>query len=152
GDTSILVGGYWSGATASSPLGPWSDVFFAAQFGSYRSQVAAISMSSAGTAVAVGYYNYLGVRRGGQSFTPLMPPSSAEWLNDVTWQAGGRWWVVGEKGAILASTDDATSFQAQASATTSDLYAVAFANSQTGLAVGAHGTALYTSDGGATWK
>ncbi len=151
GVSGIFGAGYWDGVAAAAPAGPWSDVPLYSRFGPYRSQISGAAESSAGTRVAVGYYNYLGVSRAGGGFTALEPPTGAEWLIDVAWQPGGRWWVVGEKGTVLASTDDAASFAEQSSGTTEDLYAVAFVSATRGLAVGAHGMARYTNDAGATW-
>ncbi len=153
GANAIYAGGYWIGAQASSPTGSWQDIPFYSGFGQFRSQVAAVAVSSAGTAVAVGYYNYIGASQAGGAFAAKTPPLSAvEWFTDVAWQPSGRWWVVGEAGAILASTDDATSFKAQVSGTKEDLYSVAFVTAQRGLAVGAHGAAVYTNNGGASWS
>ncbi len=73
------------------------------------------------------------------------------WLNDVASPASGLFWVVGEAGTILHSSDDGQSWKQQASPSAEDLYAVHFEDAKLGLAVGAHGAAVLTTDGGASW-
>src|SRR5262249_16793039 len=100
----------------------------------------------------VGYYDALARSTDGIAFTTLAAPADLQWINGIAAAPNGRVWVVGEKGAIFASADDAQTFVAQAAPGTEDLYAVAFAaDGLRGLAVGAHGAAYATGDGGLTW-
>jgi len=58
----------------------------------------------------------------------------------------------GEKVAIVATTDGGTTWQDESpSQVHASLYAVAFADSQHGWAVGRFGTMLATDDGGGNW-
>jgi len=59
-------------------------------------------------------------------------------------------WCVGNNGTILKTIDGST-WIAQASGTTEDLYAVFFLDVDNGWVVGDNGTILETTDGGANW-
>jgi poly(3-hydroxybutyrate) depolymerase/photosystem II stability/assembly factor-like uncharacterized protein len=145
----IVGAGYWS-AAKSSDGNSWAGVTM--DEGSYAAQVAAVHVSDGGTWLASGYYSYLARSSDGSTFTESNAPVSREWWNGIASAAGGRWWVVGEAGGILASTDDAQTFLAQTAPRGDDLYAVAFYDAQHGMAVGAHGAALLTTNGGTTWQ
>jgi photosystem II stability/assembly factor-like uncharacterized protein len=56
--------------------------------------------------------------------------------------------AVGDSGTILRSSNDGVTWQSQKSGVTEPLYGVFFANSSTGMAVGARGTILQTTSGG----
>lgn len=60
--------------------------------------------------------------------------------------------AVGERGAILRSSDHARTWQACASSTRATLTAVSFATETTGWAVGHDALILGTRDGGRTWS
>jgi len=65
---------------------------------------------------------------------------------------GGRTVVaVGERGAIISSSDSGVSWKSLPSPTTETLTGVSFADDQAGWAVGHGGTVLATTDGGQTW-
>src|SRR5262245_18082977 len=67
--------------------------------------------------------------------------------------AGSEVVVVGERGTILCSADNARTWQAAASPTPATLTAVAFAdNGKHGWAVGHDALILATADGGRTWQ
>src|SRR5262249_59917127 len=135
----VVGGGYWSAARSTDGM-TWTGVSI--DEGGYNAQVAAVRGGDAGTWVASGYYGYVARSTDGTTFTMLNTPISREWWNGIASAAGGHWWVVGEAGGILASTDDGQTFLEQTSPRTDDLYAVAFADAQHGMAVGAHGAAL----------
>jgi photosystem II stability/assembly factor-like uncharacterized protein len=121
-----------------------------------------VRQGPSGTWVAVGYYNYVGRSNDGITFTTLTSDDGShvgalaaeyQWYNDVMPGPDGRWWIVGEKGAILVSTDDGATWLKGASPSLEDLYGVNFApDGQHGMTVGAHGTALVSTDGGRTWS
>ena len=146
----VVSAGYWSALGSDDGAATW----FARPM-SYRgfggaAQLAAVDVSTSSTAVAVGYF-YFGRAGAGEDFVDRSTPPDVEWLNGVT-HVGTTWWVVGERGVVLRSTDDAVTFDRQTTPTEADLYAVDFADDRTGLAVGNAGTALLTTDGGATWQ
>lgn len=60
-------------------------------------------------------------------------------------------WIVGEGGAIRATTNSGTTWFGQNSGTTSDLHGVFFLNTSEGWAGGQNSTLIYTSNGGASW-
>ncbi len=60
-------------------------------------------------------------------------------------------WAVGNLGTILATADGGTSWSAQASGTSNDLFGVSFVDATHGWAVGIFGTILATANGGTTW-
>lgn len=120
----------------------------------FASQSAQVKASAAGTWLATGYYNYIGRSADGVTFTQSQTPTSAssiQWIMGIASAPGGLWWVTGEAGTVLASSDDGMSWVAQTAPTTEDLYSVAFYDAQRGIAVGAHGAVIVTTNGGATW-
>jgi photosystem II stability/assembly factor-like uncharacterized protein len=150
GSADIVAAGYWAGAVSTDSAAGWSIATIDA--GGYNGQVATVKVSDTGTFLALGYYDYIGRSTDGAVFDLVAPPTDLQWLMGAAPAPGGRWWIVGEAGTLLTSTNDGVTFAAQTSGTDEDLYAVAFADATTGMAVGAHGTALLTTDGGTTWN
>jgi photosystem II stability/assembly factor-like uncharacterized protein len=73
-------------------------------------------------------------------------------LNDVFFDRDGRHgWVVGDGGAVLASTDAGATWTREESHTLFNLNAVWFTSVTEGWAVGNGGMAVRTTDGGLTW-
>jgi photosystem II stability/assembly factor-like uncharacterized protein len=66
--------------------------------------------------------------------------------------AGRRIVAVGERGLVLASDDDGTSWRQQATPVSVTLTAVRFIDANHGAAVGHGGIVLLTADAGATWR
>ena len=91
-----------------------------------------------------------GGRRGSSWFE--QQPGVTEHLNDVVVLDTETAWVVGNAGAVLATSDGGASWRSQNSGTSEDLQSAAFLDADNGLAVGANGTILRTSDGGASWS
>lgn len=82
----------------------------------------------------------------------MSPPAEIQWLNGIAVGPGNHALVVGEKGTIFATSDDAQTFDARTAPGNEDLYAVAFSpDGARALAVGAHGAAYASVDGGITW-
>jgi predicted esterase len=149
-DGSVVVAGYWSVAVASG-TGTWSQLHAPTGFG-VDAQLAGAATSPGGATVVAGYYDFVGrAPAGATTATAIDHPVSAEWWNGVAALPGGRFWIVGDGGAILASSDDGVTWAAQTSGTTENLYAVHFADALHGAAVGRRGTVVVTADGGATW-
>jgi hypothetical protein len=148
-DGSIVVVGYWSAAISNDGGAHWSRFEAATGFG-LDAWMAGIATSPGGATVIAGYY-YLGRAPAG-STTAVRMFMGDGWWNAVTALPTGRFWAVGDGGAIATSSDDGRTWSKQASGTTNDLYAVHFADALHGAAVGRAGTVLVTDDGGATWK
>lgn len=112
-----------------------------------------VHVSANGTAIAAGRFSAL--RRtpsGGAVRTVRAPASIGDRFLHAAASSGADFWVAGEHGTILHSTDDGATFTAQSSNVVHDLYAIAFRDALHGAAVGAHGVAITTDDGGATWR
>lgn len=147
----IIAAGYWTGNRTSDAGRSWEPVPVPNRF-DFTAQVAALAVGDDGSAVAVGYYDYVGVRPAGEvAFVPTAHPREREWYNDVVTASGGRYWVVGEAGTVYRSVDSGGSWEDVSIDTSEDLYAVDFADDGFGLAVGSHGAAFLTFDGGDTW-
>ncbi len=145
--------GYWQGARSVDGGLTFGDVAFDAEYGQ-RAQGAVVAAAPWGTWLAGGYWQYLGRSTDGVVFTPSAVPvgAPAEWYYDVAWVREGRWIAVGDFGTILASDDDGATWACVVcDGIGENLYAVAFAGDR-GLAVGQHGAAWLTLDGGLTWQ
>ena len=70
-------------------------------------------------------------------------------MNFVDAQTGT---AVGEKGVIVRTVDGGTTWTAQTSGTTEDLFAVFLLDAQTGWTSGTKSILLETTDGGALWN
>lgn len=146
----VLGGGYWTGVRSDDGGLSWQGA--AMDAGGYAAQAAALTIGSTGTAIAVGYYHYVGrAAAGDESFAARFPPGDTQWFNDVAAGPDGHFWVVGEAGSVLRSDDDGDSWDDVSIAGFDDLYAVAFFDAATGIVVGARGHAARTEDGGDTW-
>jgi photosystem II stability/assembly factor-like uncharacterized protein/predicted esterase len=146
--TKLVAVGYWDAAHTSDAT-TWAAS--SADNGGYASQGAQVKASAAGTFIATGYYDYIGRSSDGVTFTKIQSPVDVQWLMGIASAPGGRWWVVGEAGTMLASTNDGMSWTKQTVPTAEDLYGVAFHDAQRGVAVGNHGAVIITTNGGATW-
>ncbi len=80
---------------------------------------------------------------------PLL--DGGEWHNAVTAGASGHFWIAGDQGTILRSSDDGETFERLITGSDEDRYDIHFYDAALGLAVGHAGTALLTRDGGDTW-
>jgi len=104
-----------------------------------------------GAWVAVGA-DYIGTSSDGLNFSSVTAfPISATWLYGVAAAPGAVWWVVGEAGTLLRSTNDGQTWTSVTVPSGEDLYAASFWDSSRGIAVGLHGAALLTTNGGASW-
>ncbi len=152
GDAMVATG-YWQGARSTDGGLTWSDLAFDASYGQ-RAQGAVVSAAPWGTWTAGGYWQYLGRSEDGVTFAPALLPGSAmaDWYYDLAPVRPDRWVAVGDFGTILVSDDDGASYSCViCDGAGENLYAVGFAGDN-GLAVGGHGAALLTRDGGATWE
>jgi predicted esterase/photosystem II stability/assembly factor-like uncharacterized protein len=150
GGAHAVAAGVWTAAVSDDSGASWS----AADMGQPDAPPFAslVKRSAAGTWLALGYYDYIGRSTDGVHFTPSSVPVDLQWWNGLASGPNGAFWVAGEKGSILFSSDDGQSFSAQAAPGVEDLYAISFAGDGLhGLAVGAHGAVYATADGGATW-
>lgn len=117
------------------------------------SDVQTVHVTPAGTAIAAGRFS--AIRRtpaGGTAKVVRAPASIGERFLHAVASSGSDVWIAGENGTILHSTDDGATFTAQKSNVRHDLYAMTFRDAQHGVAVGAHGVAVTTDDGGITWR
>ncbi len=144
----LVAGGVWSAAVSDDGGATWSEP----SLGQDPPFFTQVRMLSTGTWLGVGYYDVLARSTDGIAFASQNPPAAVQWINAIATGPNGTAWVVGEKGTIFATTDDAQTFVAETAPGTEDLYAVAFStDGQRGVAVGSHGAAYVTLDAGATW-
>ncbi len=149
GASRLVAAGVWDVGATDDGAATWSPIALdtAPPFFTQIRQL------PSGTWLGIGYYDALVRSTDGASFTTINPPAQTQWLNAIAAAPGGKAWVVGEKGTIFASTDDASSFVVQQAPGVEDLYAVAFAtDGLRGFAVGAHGAVYATVDGGSVWS
>jgi hypothetical protein len=147
-DGSVAVVGYWSSAIRTGTT--WSQLSAPTGFG-VDAQLAGVASTPGGATIVAGYYDFIGrAPHGETTATQVDHGAFAEWWNGVA-TVGGKFWVVGDGGAIITSSDDGVTWTAQTSGTTENLYSIAFADADHGAAVGRRGTVLVTSDGGTTW-
>jgi len=152
GDGSIVVVGYWSAALSHDGGATWTKFDTPTMYPGVEAQMAGVATSPSGATVATGYYDYVArAPSGSAATTPTAHPVAAEWWNAIAAGGSGRLWIVGDGGAILASSDDGQTWSAQTSGTTENLYAVHFADALHGAAAGRRGTVVVTQDGGAHW-
>jgi photosystem II stability/assembly factor-like uncharacterized protein len=93
---------------------------------------------------------------GGLSWHALRQLPQLGLIDGVDWHAvatqGNQVWVVGSPGSVvLHSADAGRTWQSQSTGHTMPLYAVDFQTPTHGVAAGAIGTILATTDGGQTW-
>lgn len=107
--------------------------------------------SNGALAVAVGNAGTALRSADGITWTAITLPTTQN-LYGISYSTAGVWTAVGAGGTLLSSADGLT-WVAVASGTTADLYAVAVQvyTSYTYVAVGANGTIIRSTDGGATW-
>lgn len=147
-DGSVAVVGYWSAAIRTGTT--WSKLDPQTQYG-FAGQMAGVASAPGGATIVAGYYDYIGrAPHGSATATAVTHPLAPEWWNGVA-NAAGHFWVVGDGGAAMTSADDGQTWTALQTGTTENLYAVAFADAQHGVAVGRRGTVIVTADGGTTW-
>lgn len=72
-------------------------------------------------------------------------------LRDLFFSDSSNAWLVGDGGFVARTRDSGRTWETMKSATTNDLMAVHFVNSQAGCAVGVKSTIVCTKDGGVTW-
>jgi predicted esterase len=145
---SVLATGVWSAAMSADGATTWS----ATTLGDQPPFFSQARQLESGAWIGIGYYDSIARSNDGVTFDIVAPPADTQWLNGLS-VIGSHVWIVGEKSTIFTSSDDGQSFTTQQAPGTEDLYAVAFStDAQRGVAVGAHGTAYVTTDGGATWK
>ena len=103
---------------------------------------------------AVGAYNLaFETRDGGRHWTPMLarlPNPKSLHLYGVR-AAGGRVYIAGEQGLLLASSDDGTSFAALPSAYKGSFFGLLATRSGALVAYGLRGNAWRSADQGASW-
>jgi len=115
--------------------------------------VQTVHVTAAGTAIAAGRFSTIRRWPAGGAPRVVAPPGAVgdRFLHGAA-SAGAEVWIAGEHGTILHSINDGATFTPQTSNVRHDLYAIAFRDAQHGAAVGAHGVAIVTDDGGVTWR
>jgi photosystem II stability/assembly factor-like uncharacterized protein len=73
-------------------------------------------------------------------------------LNDLCFLNVSEGWIAGEFETILHTEDGGNSLQTQRSAQEGKLFGISFKNTLNGIAVGAAGRTLITTDGGKSWE
>ncbi len=148
-DGRLVAAGYWMGA-ASADGQLWTSIDVK-NYG-YSAQVASLAVAPWGTWISTGYYFYAGRSEDGAIFTTVALPGEADWVLGATpLPQPGAWVLVGDRGHIWRSTDDAVSF-ALVHSDGPDLYAVGADDQGRTLAVGWGGAALLSLDAGQTWR
>ena len=151
-DGSTVVGGYWSAAITHDSGATYTRFNAPTGFG-VDHQIAGAVESPGGATVLVGYYDFIGTAARGSTIANAVPHTrTTEWWNAATAVAGGRFWAVGDAGAIVTSGNNGVTWTPQTSGTDENLYAVHFADALHGAAVGRRGAVVVTSDGGAHWS
>ena len=117
-----------------------------------------LQMQSATHGIICGNQGRIGwTRDGGANWSKPKSLVSDQWLAEYDWLAmsgqGGHAWIAGVPGShILHTPDGGQSWELQPTGQTMPLFALHFADSKHGWAVGAMGTILSTTDGGVTWQ
>jgi photosystem II stability/assembly factor-like uncharacterized protein/predicted esterase len=150
GTQTIFGGGDWAGALSGDGGHTWQKNLMMYGTSGYWGSTNSMAVGPTGTIVAGGFGQYVGRSTGG-SFTFEQSSSPALWWNGAAAATGQNFWLVGDTGSIGHSSDDGVTWGDQSVSGAEDLYAVAFADASTGVAVGVHGYALVTHDGGQTW-
>jgi predicted esterase len=151
GATSVAGVGYWNALRSDDAAGTWSEWLMPAGPG-YEAQGASVAIGPSGTAVAVGYYNYVGRSTGGADLAAVSHQAVAGWWNDVASGPGGLFLAAGDTGAVVRSVDDGASWFSVSVAASGALYVVAIApDGLAAVAAGLHGDVFFTRDGGGTW-
>jgi len=119
-------------------------------YASYWGSSNSLAVGPSGTIVAGGFGEYL-ARSTGADFTQELSPSQALWWNGVAAGPAENFWVVGDGAGIAHSSDDGVTWADQTVTGGEDLYAVSFYDTNVGVAVGVHGYALLTKNGGQSW-
>ena len=73
-------------------------------------------------------------------------------LTDIAFANDSRFWIAGERGLVLRSTDGGVTWETVDTGVDATLLSVAFASVDRGVVVGEDGTVLWTADGGRTWQ
>jgi poly(3-hydroxybutyrate) depolymerase len=149
GGSILGVGPTW--AQLSPDLGATWKPANVVDFGATPS-VAGLARNAGGSWLGVGAV-YVGSSTDGVNFTSVSFPGDVNttWLYGVAAAPGGLWWTCGETGNVYSSSDNGQTWTRHQVPTVEDLYAVAFWDANRGMAVGIHGAAILTVDGGAHW-
>src|SRR5262249_42294451 len=107
----VTAAGVWSSATSTDNGVTRTPSTMPNQ--GYPAFATTVKRSASGTWLAVGYWNYVGRSTDGVAFAEVAAPSQVQWYNDVAAADAGRFWIVGEKGTLYASTDDGRTFVTQ---------------------------------------
>lgn len=147
----FIAAGYWNAGISFDGGTTWSRFGVESDLGS-NAQISNSTAGRDGTVVLVGYHNYIGVSRNGETSAVSVPhPAMVDWWNGVDEGGPGVFWVVGDHGSMLVSSDHGQTWTAVFSGTTEDLYAINVSDSGLGIAVGRKGTVIVTEDAGGTW-
>lgn len=149
--SSLAAVGYWAAMRSGDAGDTWTPWAMPAGPG-YQAQASSVAAGPLGTAISVGYYDYIG-RSSGGDLAPASHQAVADWWNDVAAAPNGLWLAVGDTGAINRSDDDGASWLSASVPASTALYAVAFGpDGLSAVAVGLSGLVVFTRDGGLTWQ
>jgi peptide/nickel transport system permease protein len=73
-------------------------------------------------------------------------------LTDIAFVDASHFWIAGDGGLVLRSTDGGVTWKTVDTGIDSTLLSVSFANANKGVVVGEDGTILVTADGGTIWQ
>ena len=87
---------------------------------------------------------------GGSTWTTQTTPTTAT-LRSVAVRDANTVWAVGDRGAVVHTSDGGSTWAAVSTPATATLRSVALRDTNAGWAVGEAGTIIHTMDGGSTW-
>ena len=73
-------------------------------------------------------------------------------LTDIAFVDASHFWIAGEGGLVLRSTDGGVSWDTVDTGVDATLLSISFSSNDNGVAVGEGGAILVTDDGGGTWR
>ncbi len=151
GASSVAGVGYWNALRSDDGAASWDEWLMPAGPG-YEAQGASVAIGPSGTAVAVGYYNYVARSVAGADLAAVAHQAVAGWWNDVASGPGGLFLAAGDTGAVVRSVDDGASWFSVSVAASRPLYVVAIGPDGLGaVAAGLGGDVHFTRDAGASW-
>lgn len=145
--------GYWTGVVSRDQGQNWTGADVTGSHG-YLAQGSALGASGE-TVLAAGYHDYIGVRReGSDDFEVVSHRDVRSHWYDVAAASDGVWYVAGDEGTVLRSTDDAASFTnvSPGEVPTGVAFFALAAQGEQVAAAGDGGVVWFSEDRGESWR